>query len=173
MRSSKNYVDWSGDRIERMVRTRHLEKEPNNLRLLDRFPVPSRVGDFGSGIGRRRIYFPESEYIGLDREEIMIENAHKYFPELDIRLADIVSVDSQYPELAEYFDLILTFAVVQYNYPEEQRRIYECIHRCLKPGGLYYWRENENNAKFPDQICPNLFKQVASDEHAQRLYQKI
>lgn len=172
MRSSKKSTDWSGDRIERMVETRHLEKEPNGLYLLDRFPTPQKVGDFGSGIGRRRIYFPDSEYIGIDREELMVDNAHKYFPELDIRLSDIVSVDSQYPELAEYFDMILTFAVVQYNYSEEQRRIYKCIHRCLKSEGLYYWRENKNNAEFPDQMCPNLFRQVAHDGADQRVYQK-
>jgi SAM-dependent methyltransferase len=156
-----------------MVATRHLEKEPNGLYLLDQFPTPEMVGDFGSGIGRRRIYFPDSEYIGFDREEIMVDNAKKYFPDYDIRLADITQVDKQYPEMAAYFDLILTFAVVQYNNAEEQREIYKCIHRCLKPEGLYYWRENKNNANFADQVCPDLFKQVFHDGRDQRVYRKL
>lgn len=173
MRSSKNDVDWSGDRIERMVRTRHLESEQGALRLLAKFPVPSKVGDFGSGIGRRHQYFPESEYIGLDREEIMVQNAEKYFPHLDIRLADITKADEKYPELRGYFDMILTFAVVQYNYDEEQKAIYQCIHRCLRPGGLYYWRENKNNAKIPSEMCPDLFEQVETDGQDQRVFRTL
>jgi SAM-dependent methyltransferase len=156
-----------------MVRTRHLESEPNPLVLLDRFPTPQRVGDFGSGIGRRRIYFPDSEYIGFDREELMIENAHKYFPDRDIRRADITAIHQSYPELVGYFDMILTFAVVQYNYPEEQVQIYKCIHNCLKPEGLYYWRENINNTKPPHKILPSLFEQVAHDGKDQRGFKKI
>lgn len=172
MRSSKGTTDWSGDRIQRMVRTRHLENEQNALVLLEEVGMPEVVGDFGSGIGRRAIYFPDAEYIGFDREEVMLENAKKYFPERDIRMADITQVDKQYPELVGHFDMILTFAVVQYNFPEEQRKIYECIGRCLKPGGLYYWRENKENAGFPDVVLPALFEQVAFDGDAQRVYRK-
>lgn len=172
MRSSKGTTDWSGDRIQRMVRTKNLESEQNALVLLKDFPTPERVGDFGSGIGRRHLYFPNSEYTGFDREEIMVETAGREFPQLDIRLTDITKVDEKYPEAIGSFDMILTFAVVQYNYLEEQKAIYECIYRCLKPGGLYYWRENKNNASLPDAVLPELFEQAAYDGADQRVYRK-
>ena len=175
MRSSKDNTPWAGDRIERMIRTRNLESEASGLKLLDgRFETPTKVGDFGSGIGRRRVYFPDAEYIGFDREDVMLENAKKYFPDYDIRRGDITQVDVQYPELVGYFDLILTFSVVQYNNEEEQLAIYKCIHRCLKPGGLYYWRENSEGTVRPHEVLPDLFEQLAVDDIGhERLFKKL
>ena len=173
MRSSKDNVDWSTERIDRMVRTRHLEDEQNGLYLLDHYDTPALVGDFGSGIGRRRIYFPDSEYIGFDRAEVMIENAREYFPDYDIRMGDITQIDSQYPELAGSFDMILTYAVVQYNFPEEQEAIYNCIHRCLKTGGLYYWRENKNDTLIPSVVLDSMFEQLEYDGQDQRVFRSL
>jgi SAM-dependent methyltransferase len=135
---------WGGDRIERMTRTRNLESERSGLALLNKIDMNSieTVADLGSGIGRRHIYFPEKTYVGFDRERVMIENGKKYFPHLELHLVDAMELLEKLPEMRERFDLLLTFHVLQYNHIDQQDEIIQQIYGMLKPGGLYYLKEN-------------------------------
>jgi len=153
-RTGANY--WGTDRMERMLKTKDLEGEDGALALLEHVDLKDvkRVVDVGSGIGRRHKYFPNSDYVGIDREKVMVENGKKVFPHLDLRLADAQELDKSLPDLESSFDLALTFHVLQYNHVDQQEAILAGVKFLLKPGALFYMKENtiyeHNNIGYSD-----------------------
>ena len=162
---------WGGDRMERMLREKNLENELDGLLLMKYLPAGlTSVADLGCGIGRRHIYFPGMNYVGFDREEIMIENGNKEFPHLDLRLCDLMELNEKFPDLNGFFDLVFTFHVVQYNYPAQQKEIFNNIYNILKPGGYYYMKENENDC--PRSSVPDTFIQIAAADGGHTIFRK-
>jgi len=146
-REGANY--WGTDRLNRMIETRNLERERGTLVLLKKLPVSAnfKVCDLGCGIGRRHINIQEMmgdkfEYIGIEREEELLKAGRKYFPDLEFVKADLQELADKHPEFVEYFDLVLTFHVLQYNHIEQQDEILKNIYRILKENGYFYMKEN-------------------------------
>ena len=161
---------WCGDRMDRMIREKDISKtEAGALVLLDQLPSTLKsIADLGCGIGRRHIYFPEMEYVGFDREKVMVENGGKEFPNLDIRLCELMELKDTFPEFNKYFDLVFTFHVVQYNYPAQQQEIFKNIYEIIKPGGYYYMKENEHDC--PRESLPSCFKEVCREDNGHTIF---
>lgn len=149
---------WGTDRLSRMIETRNLEGEEEVLLLLDHIDLEGLdggyVADIGCGIGRRHRYFKNMSYVGFDREEVMLDAGRKYFPELTFKLCDVQELKDEFPEYLEFFDLVLTFHVIQYNHIRQQESMLDSISYILKPGALFYMKENtiyeHNNIGYSD-----------------------
>lgn len=147
---------WGGDRLDRMLATKDLENEGGALPLLEYVDLSTiqRIADVGSGIGRRHKYFPDAHYVGIEREEIMVENGRRVFPHLEFHLADAQELETALPQFKGDFDMVLTFHVLQYNHVQQQEEILNGIRFILKPGGFFYMKENtiyeHNNIGYTD-----------------------
>jgi len=139
----KGIKHWGGDRLDRMVKEKDLLKE-QTLKLLPYIDLSKikSIADIGCGIGRRHKYFPNAQYIGFDREEIMIKTGKEHFPNLDLYLCDIQDLTETYPQFIKYFDLAFTFHVIQYNHSEQHDEIILSIKKILKKNALFYMKEN-------------------------------
>lgn len=147
---------WGTDRLERMVRTKDLESEIGALVLLDQVAhkVKSLI-DLGCGIGRRHIHFDVERYVGIDREQIMIDKGKELFPHLELYQSELMNLSTMFPWFKDIFDMAFTFHVVQYNHEKQQKEIFNNIYEVIKPGGYYYMKENVTD-------CPR--KRVPSDK---------
>lgn len=153
-RKGTNY--WGTDRLDRMIKTKDLGKEEGALELIGELDLKAKLkfADIGSGIGRRHKYFPNYEYVGFDREQVMVDKGKEIFPDLTFHQVDIQELEESFPEYKGAFDLALTFHVIQYNHVEQQDEMIKGINFILKPGGKFYMKENtiyqHNNIGYKD-----------------------
>ena len=160
---------WGTGRIQKMIKEKDLKNERGALTLMSHIPpTVTSVLDLGCGIGRRHVHFPGLRYVGVDREEIMIENAKKIFPDLEFYLSDLMQLTETLPNLKKSFDMAFTFHVVQYNHPIQQQIIFNNIYEMIKPGGYYYMKENDNDC--PRESVPPCFKEVARGDHGHTIF---
>ena len=156
-REGKEY--WGGDRFQRMRKQDDNKMERGKMALLDTLlslPGPVKLqADLGCGIGRRNHQYPGLEYTGFDREEIMVEEAKKRYPDLTFHLCDLQLLVEKFPQYEDHFDVATTFHVIQYNHVEQQEEIIRGIRFILRPGGYLYMKENtiyehNNNGVYSD-----------------------
>lgn len=98
--------------------------------------------DLGSGTGvdvfLSRLKFPESGMIyGLDRLPQMIERAEKArakkgFKNIEFRLGTLTEMP--FPDAS--IDKVISNCVI--NLEPDKKKVYEEIHRVLKPGGMFF-----------------------------------
>lgn len=153
---------WGSGRIQKMVKEKDLDNERGILILMHKIASEvNSVIDLGCGIGRRHIHFPGFKYVGIDREEIMIEKGKETFPDLELYQCELMELTEKFPHLKEMFDMAFTFHVVQYNHPTQQQEIFKNIYEVIKPGGYYYMKENEKDC--PRASVPtDKFEEVIS-----------
>ena len=142
---------WGTDRLKRMIDSRGLERERGALTLLKSLQFDSsrqiRVADLGCGIGRRYINFTEVfdkefEYFGFDREQIMIDNAERYFRHQKFVKCELQELTDVHPGFIGYFDLAFTFHVLEYNHVLQQDEMIKNFYKILRSKGYYYMIEN-------------------------------
>jgi SAM-dependent methyltransferase len=124
---SRVYVDDEGaDRAEK--RRRWLTP------LLAELPPGATVVDLGCGAGvpATRILAERFRVTGVDISPVQIERARSLVPGASFLLADMTTVDFEPGSLDAVVSL---YAVIHVPLPE-QRRLFERIHRWLRPGGL-------------------------------------
>ena len=163
---------WGTDRLQRMVEGKDLYSERGALVLMHKIAHKvNSVIDLGCGIGRRHIHFPGFKYVGVDREEIMVEKGRKVFPDLELYQCELMDLTEKFPQLKEAFDMAFTFHVVAYNHPIQQQEIFKNIYEVIKPGGYYYMKENENDC--PRTGVPtDKFEEVVSGPDGHTIFRK-
>lgn len=100
--------------------------------------TPSRVLDFGCGVGRLAIPFAErfEEVTGVDISAAVLEEAARNASRKDIRNVRFLLAD-QFDSLhSERFDLVHSFIVLQHIRPKRGEEILRRLLRSLEPEGL-------------------------------------
>lgn len=159
---------WGGDRLERMIATQDIPEGPPHL-LPDGI---NSVIDLGSGIGRRRKHFPGMRYVGVDREDCMIENGRKVYPGIELYQCDLMELIEIFPQFKELFDLAFTFHAVQYNHSLQQLEIFRNIYEVIVPNGFYYMIETDHDCP-RDRVPKDKFEIITTAEHGHTLFKKI
>ncbi len=124
-------------------------------------PQPGeRIIDVGCGTGEltRQLADRGASVVGIDAAEPMIAKARMQFPDLDLRVADITTV-----ELPERFDAIFSNAVLHWvtDYDPAIRQ----MKKHLKPGGrLVAEFGGQNNVK---QITDEVLRQLQKRGYTQ------
>ncbi|MGI8728017.1 MAG: class I SAM-dependent methyltransferase [Solirubrobacterales bacterium] len=91
-----------------------------------------RILDAGCGSGRitgkLAAMVPDGEVVGVDSSEEMIALARERFPDLDLRLGDLLELTDE-----DGFDLVFSNAV--FHWISDHERLFEVLARALRPGG--------------------------------------
>lgn len=144
--AERSGTDYWKDRIEVMKDQDDKGREKEKMLLFDELMGQSgkieKLADIGCGIGRRNVAFPGLDYYGFDREIIMVEEARKRYPQFTFNHVDGQELAQAYPDYKEYFDVVSTYHVVQYNHVDQQVEIFKGFHHLLRPGGYLYLKEN-------------------------------
>lgn len=113
--------------------------------LTNRMGSPNRIIDFGCGIGSSTPYFldafPNGTLLGFDPSTESIAQARARFS--NPRTAFDCDLGNSYNQTA---DLVYCNGVFHHIPPQDRDRNLNDIHRCLKPGGLIaFWENNPWN----------------------------
>jgi tRNA (uracil-5-)-methyltransferase TRM9 len=124
---NRSAKDWAGTRM-------------NFWQELGDFSLPYISGnllDIGCGNARFFRVVQQKEnisYTGCDISEKLLEEAHKYHPELSLSVCPATNL----PHEDDSFDSLVSFAVL-HHIPgnKEQKKFFEEAARVLKPGGIF------------------------------------
>ncbi len=103
--------------------------------LFDRARSGEKVLDLGCGNGRFSQYLEESDYVGVDFSDKMIEEAKARFPKEKFLVADALSL----PFSENSFHKVYSIALIHHVPCDDYRlQVFKEIKRVLKPGGYTF-----------------------------------
>ncbi|MEB3339617.1 class I SAM-dependent methyltransferase [Okeania sp.] len=94
--------------------------------------IGEKILDLGCGTGHLtyKITTRGAKVIGIDNAPIMIEEAHRYYPDIKFLVGDGINF-----ELKETFDAVFSNAAL--HWIKEPKKVIHNIWRVLKPGGRF------------------------------------
>ncbi|HSW07415.1 methyltransferase domain-containing protein [Aquabacterium sp.] len=119
--------------------------------------VPSRVLDFGCGVGRLLVGFAEwaDEIVGVDISQAMLDEARKNCDARGLQNIVLLRSDDQLSQVQGQFDLVHSTIVLQHIDPRRGCELFGRLVERVKPGGLgslhltyakAYWPEHKGQA---------------------------
>jgi ubiquinone/menaquinone biosynthesis C-methylase UbiE len=108
--------------------------------LITKYFTPgNKVLDLACGMGRTTLLLHEMGYAvrGVDRSEVLIENARRRLPYLDLIVGSYDQIEE--PD-ASFPSILISLNGIDYAFPVEQRlqALKECA-RVLEPGGIFIY----------------------------------
>lgn len=121
--TGEDHVAWIFDSIRRLINP--------DFR-------PSRILDFGCGVGRLVLPFAgrASEVVGADISPEMLEEARRNAANAGLTNTSFVRVDEHLDSVTGSFDLVHGFIVFQHIPPARGKRIMQRLASKLVPGGI-------------------------------------
>jgi len=125
-------------------------------------PVPEdgkvmRILDMGSGCGQEVVTlkkrFPDAEVWGVDVGAPMVRYAHMRAVDLGVgaNFRQALAEDTGFPD--GYFDIVTSFLLFHEVSSEGAEAIINEGHRVLRPGGVFYSRDQNDWSKLPNRTA--------------------
>ena len=158
--TGEDHVAWTIDSIQRLI-------DPDFR--------PTRVLDFGRGVGRLALPFARraSEVVGADISPEMLEEAGRNAVNAGITTATFVQVDEYLDTVPGVFNLVHSFIVMQHIPPARGERILARLAGRLVPGGVgamhFVYRRDASPAR---KIVHALRKRVPGVNQVVNLMQR-
>lgn len=144
------------------------------------FPKNGRILEGGCGMAEWVRFYSQAGYeiTGIDISKKTVERIKQFFPEIDVRIGDVRSLN--FPD--NEFDVYLSFGVIE-HFEEGPKDIIIEAHRVLKPGGLFcvsvpylnlikkkaYRNFNDNTHEFPKGTKLCFYQYVLTKEELRQL----
>jgi len=132
---------------------RHVENVLTSCRkYIDPQFTPTRVLDFGCGVGRLVVPFAAiaAEVVGVDVSPSMLAEARRNCDERGLANVVLELSDDQLSRVQGDFDLVHTVIVLQHIEPVRGRQIFKRLVELVRPGGIGALHLTYGKAFFPD-----------------------
>lgn len=159
-------LGWGGDKERQLLRFRTAME----LSFFTHKPVKS-VLDIGCGFGDMGIFikcnFPEVEYAGIDINPELIDKGLKMFPDLDLRVCDILETDN-----INKADLVCESGIFNYKLENENQinyiesmacRLYSLCNVGVSMDFMstYVDYKHDNAFHMPEETIMNISKKLS------------
>lgn len=168
MNDQKNL--WNKAHSEEQIH--HYSKTPTDfaLKVLSLIPPNASVLELGCGVGNDSIAFANAahEILATDLSEVAIKQNKERFNRVTNLRFEVLDMGQQFPLEANTYDVVYARLSLHYFQDNVTKRIFDDIHRVLKPQGLLcFMCKSTNDVLYGkgDKIEEDMFENEGHVRH--------